>query len=365
VRILFTNGRLENYSGTETVVRDLTVELARRGHTPMVYSPVCGTVAAHIRQSGIEVVDRLDELSAPPDLIHAQHHPAAIEALLHFPLAPAIYVCHGVGPYLETPFYFPRFLRYVGVDERCRKGLLATAGIPAERVQVMLNAVDLQRFPARAPLPQRPRRALLFSNGTEHLPAVRRACRRAGLQLDVIGHAAGNTTPDPGPRLGQYDIVFAKARGALEAMAVGTAVVLCDFAGSGPMVTTQNFDELRPMNFGIAKLTGPLHADALCWEIGRYNAADAQLVSARVRAEADLRAAVERWLELYAEVIAEFRQAGRDCVSEFRAVGDYLERWSYGERKQWELQQLGRLEKTPVIGKLAKRLVWKLVRDVF
>ena len=55
----------------------------------------------------------------------------------------------------------------------------------------------------------------------------------------------------------------------------------------------------------------------------------------------------------------------RDCVSEFRAVGDYLERWSYGQRKRWELEQLDRLGKMPVIGALAKRLLWKLVRDGF
>ena len=37
---------------------------------------------------------------------------------------------------------------------------------------------------------------------------------------------------------GDYDLVFAKARCALEAMAVGAAVVLCDTHGLGPMVTS-------------------------------------------------------------------------------------------------------------------------------
>ena len=45
--------------------------------------------------------------------------------------------------------------------------------------------------------------------------------------------------------LGRYDIVFAKAKAAMEAMAVGAAVVLCDFGGVGPMVTWADFDRLR------------------------------------------------------------------------------------------------------------------------
>ena len=54
--------------------------------------------------------------------------------------------------------------------------------------------------------------------------------------------------------LGQYDIVFAKARCALEALAVGNAVVLCDTVGVGPMVTTGEVDRLRRLNFGVRAL---------------------------------------------------------------------------------------------------------------
>ena len=40
-------------------------------------------------------------------------------------------------------------------------------------------------------------------------------------------------------------------------MCVGCAVVLCDFAGVGPMVPPERFDELRPMNFGGGVLIQP------------------------------------------------------------------------------------------------------------
>ena len=45
--------------------------------------------------------------------------------------------------------------------------------------------------------------------------------------------------------LPKYEIVFAKGKAAMEAMAVGTAVILCDFSGVGPMVSSTRFDVPR------------------------------------------------------------------------------------------------------------------------
>src|SRR5207253_87507 len=108
-------------------------------------------------------------------------------------------------------------------------------------------------FRQRTRLPGRPGRGLVFSNRASrhtHLPCVRAACRAVGVNLDVVGEESGNQVSDPESILPRYDIVFAKARCALEAMAVGNAVVLCDYTGAGPMVTSENFDALRVMNFG-------------------------------------------------------------------------------------------------------------------
>ena len=66
-------------------------------------------------------------------------------------------------------------------------------------------------------------------------------------------------------------------------MAVGNAVVLCDAAGSGPMVTTENFDALRCMNFGQGVLTNPLTAEYVEAEIRRYAPQDAAKVSEQIR----------------------------------------------------------------------------------
>jgi hypothetical protein len=322
-------------------------------------------MAQEIRNHGIEVAGDLSNLSAVPDVIHGHHHPQVMEALLHFPLQPAIFVCHNAIAEVEAPFYFPRILRYVAVDNRCKARLENTHDIPAQRMEVILNAVDLRRFQPRAVLPSRPRRALVFSNHASrdtHLPAVRRACRRLGLEFDVLGSAAGTCVADPGSVLPRYDLVFAKARCALEAMAAGIAVVLCDFAGSGPMVSSENFDHLRVWNFGGGVLVNPLKPEYIRAEIARYDAVDAARVCQRVRQEAGLEAAARRWIALYSNVLEESRQLKPDHEGELRAVSAYLRQWNYDKGRKPVREIAGRIRRIPVVGNGLHRFAHKIMR---
>jgi glycosyltransferase involved in cell wall biosynthesis len=223
---------------------------------------------------------------------------------------------------VDTPPLFPRILRYVAVDHNCRERV-TKAGVPAERTRVIFNSVDLARFKPRGRLPARPTRALLFSNYANqrtHLHAVREACGRAGLPLDVIGTGVGNPSTEPEAIIGQYDLVFAKARCALEAMAVGTAVILCDFRGAGAMVKTGDVDEFRRWNFGARLLRRPLDPQILLEQITRYDAHDATEVSRRIRASAGLDGQVDQLIALYREVLTEWARAPKsDRNKEIRA----------------------------------------------
>jgi hypothetical protein len=330
--VLLTNVTLASRTGTELAVRDFARALTARGHTPVVYSPTLGDIAAEIRKGTVPVVDDLGALGRAPDVIHGHHHPQTMAALLRFPGVPAVFFCHDWRAWHDAPPRHPRLRRYVPVDATVRDRLMFEHAIPAARVHLRPNAVDLARFAPRGPLPPQPRRALLFSNYARedtHLPAVREACARAGLPLDVIGEGAGNTLPAPETVLGAYDVVFAKGRSALEALAVGTAVVLCDFRGIGPMVTVAELDALRLANFGTRTLQTPLAPEPLVAEILRYDAHDAAEVSRRIRASAGLDAACDDLVALYRAVVAEQVAAGPDDqAAELAAAADYVERWS-------------------------------------
>lgn len=208
----------------------------------------------------------------------------------------------------------PNVRRYLGMSRLC-VDRLRTEGIAEEKLHLSWNFVDTCRFLPRPPLPDRPRRALIFSNyarSATHLPAVTEACLRAGLELDVIGSGVGNAVAKPEEVLAQYDIVFAKAKAAIEAMAVGTAVVLCDYAGVGPMVTSAEFEALRPLNFGFEALRSPHEPEHVLQQIDRYDARDAARVRDLLRGQAGLEPAVRDLVRLYGEVIKEQSLAARD-----------------------------------------------------
>jgi hypothetical protein len=308
LRILITNITLATRTGTELYVRDLAIALLDRGHTPMVYSPHLGAVAQELQVAGVPVVDDLRALPAPPEVIHGHHNLPTMLALLRLSRVPAVFICHDCRAWHDRPPRSTRILRYVAVDLACRDRLVLRQGIPADRAQILMNFVDLKRFAPRPPLPERPARALVFSNNASkrtHLVPVREACARLGIAVDVIGASAGKISETPEEVLGGYDIVFAKGRCALEALAVGAAVVLCDAAGAGPMVTTGELDRLRSLNFGRRVLREPVHPAVLVREVNRYDPEDASEVSRRIRAMAGSHGIVDDLVVLYRHVIAE------------------------------------------------------------
>jgi len=351
LRVLITNVALAERTGSEMYVHDLALALAARGHTPLVYTPQPGPLAADLARREVEVRGSLADFSAPPDIVHGQHTVPTISALRRFPGVPALYVCHDATARVDTPPIFPRILRHVAVDHNCRERVVK-AGVPLDRIRVVYNSVDLSRFTPRPALPARPSRALLFSNYADertHLRAVREACARARLPLDVVGRGVGTATAAPEAIIGDYDLVFAKARCALEAMAVGTAVILCDFRGTGEMVTSADVSHFQRWNFGARLLRRPLDPQVILDEIRRYDAADAAEVSRRIRASAGLDAQVDQLVALYREVLAEWRLASPPSRrSEARAAATAV----------WAVQPpLSRRERIRRIGLLGPALV--------
>jgi glycosyltransferase involved in cell wall biosynthesis len=310
VRILITNNTLAGRAGSEVYVRDLALALLRRGHDPVVYSNVLGEVAEELRRATVPVIDDLSALNSPPDLIHGQHHLDAMVAVLRFPQVPAIYMCHGWAPWQERPPVYPSIRRYVAVDDLCRERLLTTPGIAADRVDVLLNGVDLARFQARPPLPARARSALVFSNYAApggYGDTIVRACRAHGLErVEIVGGCSGRSTAEPERLLQEFDIVFAKARSAIEAMAVGCAVVVADTSGLAGMVDSNNVQRLRRFNFGVRTMQAQRVSEAsVAAALARYDAHDAGRVSAFIRADADFDAGIDRLLDIYGQAMAE------------------------------------------------------------
>jgi hypothetical protein len=332
MRILLTNFALEARTGAELYVYDLAVALLARGHQPVAWAPRLGRLAERLRDATVPVAADLDDLGAPPDVIHGQDNHHFLTALLRFPGVPGVRVCHGWVD--ERPLRVPRIRHYVCVDDTVRDRALGEWGLPAASVSTIRNFVDLARFTQRPPLPAMPARALVFSNyAAAHATAVQAACAARGLAVDVVGASAGTSADAPETILGGYDVVFGKGRCAIEALAVGAAVVLCDAHGLGPLVTSTNLDDLRRMNFGMRALNEPVTAGAIGRALDRYDAADARRVSDRIRAMAGLDDAVDQLLAVYERAVAQAHASAPTADDDLRALSHYLQ--DLAPRLQW------------------------------
>jgi hypothetical protein len=371
MRVLIAGHSLGEIGGVQRYERDLASWLLARGHSPVVFAPELGDAARQLDALTIPAVDDLRTITAPVDIIHGDSALETMAALLFFTGTPAVFVSHGWKDSRHAAPRFPRILRYIAVDDTCADRLLTRDGIACERVSVLLNGVDVAAFRQREPLPPKPRRAVVFGNLAHELtslPAIREACRRADIELDVVGAATGTAVTHPESLLGRYDLAFAKAKCAMEAMACGLAVILCSEAGLGGMVRSADFDRLRRLNFGIRALSKPLTAATILAELALYDAEDARAVSDRIRQSAsadDVHAAL---LSAYEAVIEEYAASPTaDPIAESRAAAVFLQDLAIrdGHRGQtlFTLAKASqRILQMPVVGTAATRALRWLTR---
>lgn len=331
LRVLITSHALAGRTGTEMYVRDVAKGLLLRGHTPIVYSPRLGPLARELSLDTVAVVDDLNQIAEPSDIIHGQHTLETAIALLHFPRTPAIYVCHDWLWENDIPPHIFRIRQFVAVDHTVRDRLILREGIPEASVSVVNNGVDLERFMPREELPAAPRRALVFSNymTSSQFAIVRSACARRALEVDGVGANFGNVSSQPEKLIGQYDLVFAKGRCAWEALACGAAVIVCDTWGIGPLVTSENFKFARQRNFGRRLLQTTLSEEAVGEQLDRYDAADAMQVSRQIREVCSLDKMVDRLVAIYEQAISSHEAAEpQSADEELRGMARLLQSWS-------------------------------------
>ncbi len=341
---MLTNIVLASRTGTECVIRDLALGLTRRGHTVVVYAPMLGELGNEVRARGIAVTNDLETVRERPDVIHGHHNIPTVEAIARFPDCPAVWVCHDFGAWWDTAPLFPEIRRYFAVDETCRERLVSIDGVPPELVSLLHNAVDLNRFPPRRnELPAKPRTALAFTKTAGQIPLLEKVCGQLGIVLNVMGGAVGRVSKHPEVHLVEHDIVFATARMAIEAAAAGAAVIVGDSRGFAGLLTSDNYDRLRSLNFGLRSLVNPMTEEGLATALSNYDPLDAARVSARLRSDADLTSTLQRLETVYAEIVEEQHRTGVQFTADTsRAFQRFLHAWlpKFGDtRFPWQRER--------------------------
>jgi hypothetical protein len=336
VKVLIANLLLAQRSGTEVFTEQLADGLRRAGHDPVVWVSSVGPQGEALRQRGHVVVDRLDQLPWRPDIIHGHHNIMTATALAGLPGVPAVFVCHDASATFDTPPLHPRLRSYLAVDELCRRRLTA-GGVKVEETELLLNAVDELRYVRRAPLPDRPERALVLTKHSGHLDAVRRVCRETGLHLDELGSGVTRVSDRLEEVFPDYDIVFATARMALEAAFAGCAVVVCDQRGMAGMLTRDNIEHWREWNLGRGLFSRPTDHDSLGAALRGYDAVDAGRVTDHLRASASLGQQIDDLLAVYHRCLKAQAASPVDAVREAQATARFMEDWlpSFAPTRPW------------------------------
>lgn len=185
-----------------------------------------------------------------------------------------------------------------------------------------------------------------------------------------------NAVARPEEVLKDYDIVFAKGRAALEALAVGSAVIIYSgirFLGS--MVRAEDVERLLPLNMGIRAMGDALAPEELALraeaELARYDPPDAASASMIVRERAGQAAAMHAIVEMCEAVVAEYEETrtGFDTRNEGPAAAAYLERLHAQLKAQQQSMQdstvarlRGRLNRFPRLAGILRPLARAITR---
>jgi hypothetical protein len=314
LRVLITNIALSGRSGTETVARDLAIGLMRRGHLPILYSPLLQLpgnapgVMSEIREAHIPVTDDLNTITVRPDLIHGSHLHETMTACLYFPDVPAVWTCHSWdGPHDKVP-PITNIKRFIAIDESCMERLLCEESINPEQTQLILNFANLEKFKQRKALPKKPKKALVLSHyayaDSLWYQNILEACKQAGLTVETYGSGIGKTCTNPEKLFLENDIVFAIDRTALEATAAGCAVVIVGQPGLGSMVKSNECELLYKRNFGRKSSTKQATIENILDEIKKYDPLDTQKACEYVRQQADADKYLDKVIALYESVLS-------------------------------------------------------------
>jgi hypothetical protein len=146
---------------------------------------------------------------------------------------------------------------------------------------------------------------------------------------------------------------------ALEAMAVGCAVMVVDGHGLAGLATTGTVPAWRDHNFGFVLLTRPVSVEALVAEIRRYDAADAARVSQFVRKHCSLDLYLTRLEAIYRGLIAGRTVSPTDHRASAVALRKASRRLASASRRYKRAELAPRLQ--DLLPGLAKRIVrsWK------
>jgi hypothetical protein len=247
MRILLATNHL-GLGGSESYLLTVAEQFDRLGHEAVVFTSEPGDGIEAAQERGIEVVDE-SGLSDGCDAALVQDVGVAYLLADLYPATPQLFVAHSSKFDLQAPPQLDGMVgAVVALNDRVARRMRSFA--TAVEVVRMRQPIDVERFAPRGPLPEIPRRALLFSNNpnADRLAMIEDACAEVGVELLRLGGPSGHAT-DTAPALAGVEIVIGYGRSILEGMACGRAAYVYDWKGGDGWVTAESYAAIESDGF--------------------------------------------------------------------------------------------------------------------
>jgi hypothetical protein len=257
--------------GSETYVLTVAEQLQRLGHGVTILVGETGPMSEFAADRGLTVTADLGGLRESCDALVVQDSALAYRLADLYPGTPQLFRAASDLYDLQLPPSLPGVVSdVVACSERVRRRVRHLA--VRHRIHRLRQPIDTERFmPAGAPA-ARPRRALLLGNYLRgrRLDAIQAALERRGVTCQRVG-ALGELTCAPEQAIWAADLVVAKGRAALEAMACGKPVLVYDQFGGDGWVTAERYDAMEADNFAGLSAPVVLTGERLDEELAAYH----------------------------------------------------------------------------------------------
>ncbi|MEK6278403.1 MAG: hypothetical protein AABM29_10380 [Actinomycetota bacterium] len=264
MQLILANRRLDAIGGSETYLLTVADHLQRLGHDVTLFGLETGATARVAEARGLQVQTQADRLPSRADATICQDSEVAYTLSVRYPDAARLFVAHSVCFEIQSPPQVPGAVNAVVVlNDRVRRHCEAMAHTP--EVARLRQPVDPLRFAfAAGPDGLRQRRVLALSNNLAgaRLAMLAQACRRLGLELDLVGRH-GRISESPEHEIGRADIVVGAGRCVIEAMAAGKPAYVYDIDGGDGWVDPQSYAALEANGFAGTATDDAIDTDRL------------------------------------------------------------------------------------------------------
>ncbi len=256
--------------GTETYTVTVAEQLERLGHTVTIHAGEASDHGKDLAASrGVRL--KVGELAAlnGVDAVLAQDTESAYLLAGRRPGLRQVFATHGFAASEQPPGQLDPPPPVVVLNDRVARRIAALGSRPD--VIRLRQPIDIERFRPRGAARRRARRVLLLSNYLKGAPLrmLEDVCGDLGLELVRLG-ASGTPTLEPQGEMADADIVVGYGRSVLEAMALGRAAYVWDYAGGDGWVTPETYPTLEADGFAGAATDPIIDADRMRADFSAY-----------------------------------------------------------------------------------------------